>query len=152
VETAVVGTSTRSSVEAAGGTVTIVGDAGLARLAELLAGRVEGRRVVIAHAERSDPEAMRRLREAVPDLEEHLVYRTVSIPPAGDRVDVVAFASPSAVSGWALSRRFDEVVVGVIGDTTAAAMARHRMADVVADRPTHPALARAIASFMEVNA
>jgi uroporphyrinogen-III synthase len=151
VRTAAVGPSTASNIERAGGAVAIVGDAGLARLVDLLADRVAGRRVLIAHAEGSDPEAMRRLRNLVPELEEHLVYRTVPLAPGADSVDAVSFASPSAVTGWALSRGFDDLVVGAIGDTTAAAVARYRVADVIADRPSHLALAGAIASFMEVN-
>jgi len=55
------------------------------------------------------------------------------------------------VNGWGLSRSFDDLVVGAIGATTAAAIARHREADVIAERPSHPNLAQAIASFMEVN-
>ena len=151
VDTAVVGRSTASRVERAGGRVTQVGNAGLARLVELTADQMEGRCVMIAHAEGSDPAAMARLREIAPDLEEHPVYRAVPVAPGADRVDAVAFASPSAVNGWGLSRSFDDLVVGAIGATTAAAIARHRVADVIADRPSHSNLARAIASFMEVN-
>ena len=151
VDTAVVGRSTASSVERAGGKVTQVGNAGLARLVELSAGHIEGRYVMIAHAEGSDPTAMARLREIAPDLEEHPVYRTVPVAPGADRVDAVAFASPSAVKGWGLSRSFDDLVVGAIGATTAAAVARYREADVIAERPSHLNLAQAIASFMEVN-
>jgi uroporphyrinogen-III synthase len=151
VDTAVVGRSTASSVEQAGGRVTQVGDVGLARLVELTAGHLEGRRVMIAHAEGSDPAAMARLRDIAPDLEEHPVYRAVPVAPGADPVDAVAFASPSAVKGWGLSRSFDDLVVGAIGATTAAAIARHREADVIAERPSHLNLAQTIASFMEVN-
>lgn len=151
VDTAVVGRSTASRVEQAGGRVTQVGNAGLARLVELTAGHLEGRCVMIAHAEGSDPAAMARLREMAPDLEEHPVYRAVPVAPGADRVEAVAFASPSAVKGWGWSRSFDGLVVGAIGATTAAAIAPHREADVIAERPSHLNLARAIASFMEVN-
>ena len=151
VDTAVVGRSTASRVEQAGGRVTQVGNAGLARLVELTADHIEGRCVMIAHAEGSDPAAMARLREIAPDLEEHPVYRAVPVAPGADPVDAVAFASPSAVNGWGLSRSFDDLLVGAIGATTAAAIARHREADVIAERPSHPNLAQAIASFMEVN-
>lgn len=151
VDTAVVGSTTASRVTQAGGRTALVGDAGLARLVELSEGRIRGRRVMIAHAEGSDPAAMVRLREIVPDLEEHPVYRAVPIPPGGDRVDAVSFASPSAVTGWAMSRSFEDVVIGAIGSTTAAAIARHRESDVVAEEPSHRALAGGIASFMEVK-
>ncbi len=151
VETAVVGSSTAVCVEQAGGRPRVVGDAGLDRLVELMIGRTDGRTVMIAHAAGSDPAAMARLREIVPDLKEHPVYRTVPVAPGADPVDAVAFASPSAVAGWVLSRGFEDVVVGAIGATTAAAVVSHREADVVAERPSHLALAEAIASFMEVN-
>lgn len=151
VDTAVVGQSTASRVEQAGGNPNLVGDAGLAALVELLAGHVHSRSVMIAHAEGSDPVAMGRLREIVPDLDEHLIYKTIPVAPGNERVDAVALASPSAVAGWALSRSFDDVVIGAIGATTADAVAPHREADVIAERPSHFFLARAIASFMEVN-
>ena len=152
VDTAVVGRSTASRVEQAGGRVTQVGAAGLARLVELTVGHMEGRCVMVVHAEGSDPAAMTRLREIAPDLEEHPVYRAVPVAPGADPVDAVAFASPSAVKGWRLSRSFDDLVVGAIGATTAAAIGRNLEADVLAERPSHLNLARAIASFMEVNA
>lgn len=151
VATAVVGLATASSVARAGGTVSVLGDAGLARLVELLDGATDSRTVMIAHAEGSDPAAMARLSEIAPHLEDHPVYRAVSIPPEADTVEAVAFASPSAVTGWTISRSLDELVVGVIGASTAAAVALHRDPDVQAKEPSQVALAGAIASFMEVN-
>lgn len=152
IDTAVVGQSTAKEVERAGGRVVVAGRAGLTGLVEMLTGRIHARGVVtIAHAHGSDPAAMQGLLQVAPQLEEHVVYRAVPVPPGQDAVDAVAFASPSAVAGWALSRSFDDVVIGAIGATTAAAVARHREADVVAQRPSHLALAEAIAMFMEVN-
>ena len=151
VNTAVVGSTTASCVTRAGGRLALVGDSGMARLVELMESRVHGQKVMIAHAEGSDPAAMARLREIVPDLDEHPVYRAVPIPPNADKVEAVAFASPSAVTGWAISRNFDDVVVGAIGATTAATVARHREPDVVAEQRSHLALAGAIASLMEVK-
>lgn len=150
-ELAVVGPSTARSVERAGGRPVVVGDAGLARLVDLIAGRIDGRSVMIAHGAGSDPVAMSRLRRIAPQLEEHPVYTTVPVAPGPDQVDAVAFASPSAVEGWAQSRGFDDLIVAAIGSTTAAAVAHHGDVHVMATRPSHAALARAIASFMEVN-
>jgi uroporphyrinogen-III synthase len=60
-------------------------------------------------------------------------------------VDVVTFASPSAVEGWTLSRSLDLAVVA-IGPTTCGALERAgHPPDLVADDPAFAALARSIA-------
>lgn len=151
VETVVVGPSTAAAVCDAGGGVSLIGDAGLARLVELAEDRLGDRRVVFVHAAGSEPGAMKRLRDIAPGLEEHVVYRTEPTAPPLVPVDAVAFASPSAVAGWALSRDLDDIVVGAIGATTARAVARQREPDVVAEEPSHAALAEAIATSMEVK-
>jgi uroporphyrinogen-III synthase len=66
-------------------------------------------------------------------------------------VHAVVFASPSAVTGWLLARDFEDVVVGVIGPTTQAAVGRHRIPDVIAPEPSHHSLARALTSYLEVS-
>lgn len=151
VESVVVGPSTAEAVAGAGGRVTVTGDAGLARLAALALDRLEGRRVLIARADGSDPVGLSRLRRIAPNLEERVVYRSVPVAPGMDEVDAVAFASPSAVEGWVLTRGLEEVVVGAIGATTARAVSRHRRPDVIAASPSHAALAESIATFMEVR-
>jgi uroporphyrinogen-III synthase len=90
------------------------------------------------------------LRNLAGNLREFDIYRTLPRPPQMDRVAAAAFASPSAVAGWTLSRSFDGLVIGVIGPTTGEALAHHRPPDVIASRPTHQALAHAMASYMEV--
>lgn len=152
VEVAAVGSATASATTRAGGAVVLIGDAGLARLAERIADRPQVPRMVLTHAEGSEPAALTRLRQLAPDLEEHVIYEMRPTSPSLDPVEAVAFASPSAVFGWALSRSLDDVVVGAIGPTTARAVATVRSPDVVADTPSHDALARAIAAFMEVPA
>jgi uroporphyrinogen-III synthase len=67
-------------------------------------------------------------------------------------VEAVSFASPSAVQGWLMTRGLDDVVVGVIGKTTGAAVARVRPPDTVATRPSHKALAGALADHLEKTA
>lgn len=146
VAVAAVGSATAATVTRAGGRVELVGDAGLARLIDMAADVLRHRKVMIAHASGADPEAMSRLRTLVPDLTEHVVYQVVPVGPPPLPIDAVAFASPSAVKGWCLTRTLDDVVVGAIGSTTAAEVARHREPDVVADRPSHLVLARAIAA------
>jgi uroporphyrinogen-III synthase len=152
VEVAAVGPSTADAVLEAGGRVGVVGDAGLGRLIDLTGDRLNRGRVMIAHAAGSDPTAMTRLRAIVAELDEHVVYRMVPVGPKILPVDAVAFASPSAVGGWGLTRTLDNVVVGAIGETTAHAVSQIREPDIVADSPSHSSLARGIASFMEVKA
>jgi len=151
VDTAAVGPSTAAAVARAGGRVSLTGEAGLAGLADLALDRLDGRRVVVAHAAGSDPAGLSQLRANAPDLEERVVYRSVPMAPETVEIDAVAFASPSAVEGWVLARDLEDVVVGAIGATTADAIARHRAPDVIAATPSYPALAESIATFMEVK-
>lgn len=151
VDTAVVGSTTAQAVVAAGGNVTVVGDAGLARLADLALGSTRDRRVVLAHAAGSDPAGLARVQESAAELIDRVVYESVPVAPDLIPVDAVAFASPSAVAGWTLARDLDGLIVGTIGTTTARAIERHRSPDVIAATPSYPALAEAIATFMEVR-
>ncbi len=151
VEVMVVGTATAEAVTRAGGRVGLVGDGGLARLVELATDRLGEGRVVIVHAAGSDLAAMAQLRRVADSLDDFEVYRSVPVAPGTSIVDGVAFASPSAVAGWTLSRDLDGLAVGAIGATTARALAPHRDPDVIAAQPSHRALAQAIAEFMEVK-
>jgi uroporphyrinogen-III synthase len=92
-----------------------------------------------------------RLRSLVSDLDEQEIYRAVPVAPKPTPVHAVVFASPSAVTGWLLGRTFEDVVVGVIGPTTRAAVARYRVPEVVAPEPSHHSLARALTSYLEVS-
>lgn len=150
VEVAAVGESTAAAVVARGGRVVVSGRSGLAELANQASDRLASCRVVFPHAVGSDPVAMETLREQATDLREFEVYRTVPVAPESTEVRAVAFASPSAVKGWLLSRDFEGLVVGVIGPTTWEAVARERPPEVVAPQPSHQALARALASYLEV--
>ncbi|MGH8952307.1 MAG: uroporphyrinogen-III synthase [Acidimicrobiia bacterium] len=150
VDVAAVGKVTADAVAAAGGKVVATGNSGLAGLVETISDRPRAR-MVHPHAANSDPIAIERLRALAPTLEDYVVYRTMPIAPASTQVEAVAFASPSAVAGWLLTRDFEQLAVGVIGSTTGAAVARHRLPDVIASRPSHPALARALSSYLEVR-
>jgi uroporphyrinogen-III synthase len=150
VETAAVGPSTAAAIIEAGGQVRVVGDSGLSRLIDAVADRLQDCQVMVARAAGSDSVAMDLLRELAPNLADHVVYRVTPTAASNVEVDAAAFASPSAVDGWCLTRSLDDVVVGAIGKTTARAIARHREPDVVATRPSHLSLARTIANFMEV--
>jgi uroporphyrinogen-III synthase len=150
VEVAAVGARTAAAVEARGGQVSLLGRAGLADLVERAADRLVSSRVVFPHAAGSDPEALGSLAERAINLRAFEVYRSHLVAPGPDPVQAVVFASPSAVEGWLLSRALDDLVVAVIGPTTWAAVARHRPPEVMAPQPSHRALARALASYLEV--
>lgn len=146
-----VGGASAAAVEAAGGRVVLTGRSGLADLVDGAGNVLRGARVVFPHAAGTDPGLVARLRGLVTDLEEQVIYRAVPVAPEQTPVDAVVFASPSAVTGWLLARDFDGVVVGVIGPTTQAAVARYRLPEVVASEPSHHSLARALTSYLEVS-
>lgn len=149
VEVVVVGESTAEATRKAGGRVAATGRSGLIDLIDTNAARLRTSRVVFPHAGGTDLTAMRKLRDLAGTMEEHVVYRTAPLAAAPTPVDAVAFASPSAVQGWLLTRDLDDVVVGVIGPATAAAVARVRPPDVVAPRPAHRSLAMALNEHLE---
>ena len=151
VDVAAVGKVTAVAIADAGGKVVATGQGGLPGLVETVAGRLSRARVVYPHGSRPDPVALQRLRALAPTLDERVIYRTAPIAPAPALVDAVVFASPSAVAGWLLTRDFGALVVGVIGSTTGAAVARRRAPDVIASEPSHPALARALITYLEVR-
>lgn len=151
VDVIAVGEATAAAVSSAGGRLVGTGDGGLEELvaghADLLASPI----VVFPHGVGSSTAGLTRLRSICPGVEEHLIYRTVSIAPPQVPVDAVAFASPSAVSGWMLSRDLEDVVVATIGKTTAAAVARFRAPDLVAPEPSFRSLARVLSGHFEVK-
>jgi uroporphyrinogen-III synthase len=150
-DVAAVGPATARAVVSAGGRVVTTGQSGLSDLVEAVADGLNRRQVVIIRAADSDPVALRRLHTLAPELEDHVVYVVQPIGPSSTPVDAVAFASPSAVEGWLLTRSLDGLVVAVIGDTTAAAVSPHRAPDVVAAQSSFLNLASALSSFMEVT-
>ncbi|MGH8959500.1 MAG: uroporphyrinogen-III synthase [Acidimicrobiia bacterium] len=151
IDVVAVGTATENAVTKKGGRVTVRGSQGLEALAVKARTQLEHAKVVFPRSADSDPAALRVIRSLAPDLLELEVYRTQLVAPQKNWVEAVAFASPSAVEGWHLTRDIDELVVGVIGATTWAAAARYREPDVVASIPSHRALAQALASHMEVK-
>ena len=152
VEVAAVGESTAAAVARSGGHVVAAGRSGLMGLIEIVADRLRESRVVFPHAGGSDVAASQRLRQLTCQLEEHVVYRTVPVAPAMTDVQAISFASPSAVQGWLVTRDLRNLVVGVIGKTTGAAVARIRPPDVVATLPSHQALALALTDYLEKTA
>ena len=150
VAVAAVGRSTADAAALRGGRIVAVGSGGLAELVEEEATRFRSAGVVFPRAVGSDAVARRLLTGLAPSLQEFEVYRTVPLAPLSVPVDAVSFASPSAAKGWHLSRDLTGLVVGAIGRSTSATAARWREPDVVAPSPSHRALARALASHMEV--
>lgn len=157
----VVGERTAAAVEARGGRLMLSGRAGFADLINRLGNKLESATVVFPHGggQWSKPDTSTTLRSAIDTLRERAanlvefeIYRTTSQPPGSGAVEAAAFASPSAVAGWHISRSFDGLVIGVIGSTTRLAVAAHRPPDVVAPKPSHDALALAMASYLEVSA
>lgn len=150
VDVAAVGEKTARSARRLGGRVVVTGRLGLLGLVELARPQLNGADIVFPHAAGSDPEGLDALRTATKNLDEFEIYRSVPIAPGQEDVDAVSFASPSAVEGWHLTRDLNSIIVGVIGSTTARAVRPYRKPDVMAARPSHRALAEAIATHVEV--
>jgi uroporphyrinogen-III synthase len=146
-----VGAMSAAAVETAGGRVVVTGQSGLADLLDVAADELGAARVAFPHAVGTDPGLVASLRSLALDLYEHEIYRAIPVAPEPTPVQAVVFASPSAVNGWLLARDFEEVVVGVIGATTQAAVARYRVPEVIAPEPSHHSLARAMTSYLEVS-
>jgi uroporphyrinogen-III synthase len=146
-----VGAASAAAVEAAGGRVVVTGRSGLAALLDGAAEQLRVATVAFPHAAGTDPDLLNRLRSLAPGIEEHEVYRTDAMAPEPALVQAVVFSSPSAVTGWLRARNFEGLVVGVIGSTTKAAVARHRLPEVVAPEPNHHSLAQALTSYLEVS-
>ncbi len=152
VEVAAVGAATAGAAEAAGARVAVVGDGGLDRLVERAGSLLRRGTVAFPHGAGSDPRGMDLLRTASARLYDEEVYASVPVAPPQVDVGSVAFGSPSAVEGWTSARSLDDLVVAVIGETTARAVSRHRAPDVIAPRTSYPALAEALAAHLQVTA
>lgn len=141
---AAVGSATSRAVTDAGGTVAFVGVGGGEQLVERIEPRLTGAVVAYPHARRADPVVGELLRQRAAVVHSCALYDTIPIPPSTEPVDVVTFASPSAVDGWSLSRGFDPLVLAIGSATRTALEQRGRPPDLVADTPTFKALARTI--------
>lgn len=134
---AAVGPATARAVHRAGGTISVTGRGGAADLVGLLRDAVRGRKVVFPHAARAGGTTIAALEAAGASLVAIPVYEVRPISPPPDPVEAVAFGSPSAVSGWALSRTLEGPFIGAIGETTAAALVAHGVEpDVMPSRPS----------------
>lgn len=131
-----VGPETAAAVERYGGTVALVGSGGVGRLAREARQILTGKDLVLAGASNTARQSAAALEMAGCSVTAIELYTTVPVAPADDAVDAVAFGSPTAVTGWLISRDLSELMVGAIGQTTAGALQGHGIEpDVVPDQP-----------------
>lgn len=148
-QVAAVGTATARAATAAGGSVAITGTGGAAALRELLRGRLADQLVVFPHARSADPATVAMLRSEGASVIAAPAYDTVPVAPPDDPVDAVIFGSPSALSGWLLSRDLVGLTVSAMGQTTAAALrAAGREPDIVPPVPGAAAVVAVLAAYV----
>jgi uroporphyrinogen-III synthase len=145
-----VGVTTARAVEEAAGSILHVGTGGSAALEPFLRVATTDARVVFPRARASDPSTESIIAGVAAELVSDAAYDTVPIgPPTEPPVDAVLFGSPSAIAGWTMTRSLDDLVIGVMGETTGAALERlGRSAAVRPAAPSFEALARGIADHV----
>lgn len=147
VPVAAVGPATAQAVRNAGGRPVVVGDGGADELTDRIAGRLRGVSVAFPHAAGVGTNTIEALEAAGASVDARAVYEIRPVPPAADPVDAVVFGSPTAVHGWLSSRDLEGLAVGVIGGTTAGALAESAVATDV--EPPHPSFEGLIAAMAE---
>ncbi len=131
-----VGPETAAACERAGGSVVWVGSSGIRHLARDAEHLLAGKRIVVAGASNTARESAAALTMAGSSVVSIELYTTIPVAPPDDPVDAVVFGSPTAVTGWLISRELSELLVGAIGPTTAASLRSHGLEpDAVPDRP-----------------
>lgn len=148
VRVAAVGAATAEAIRRAGGSPDVVGSAGAAQLVARIEGEVRESLVLFPHAVTADLSAISVLESCGAVVDSRPVYDVRPVAPPETPVDAVTFGSPSAVTGWCLTRGLDNVVVGAIGATTTGALIeRGRHPDVVPERPDFLRLIHMIDEF-----
>ncbi len=131
-----VGHATAKAVENAGGDIVWVGSSGVRRIVDEAGHLLAGKRIVLAGASNTTRESTAALELAGSSVTAVQLYTTVPIAPPDDPVDAVVFGSPTAVTGWLISRELSDLLIGAIGSTTAATLRDHGVEpDAVPDRP-----------------
>lgn len=146
---AAVGQATAEAIRDAGGRVAVVGDGGARDLVHRISRMVAGQTVFFPHAADADRSTIDILEDAGATVRTKVVYEIRPVSPPGDPIDAIAFGSPTAVTGWFLSRDLDGLAIGVIGETTAAAVASHGYQfDVMPPSPSFGELTRLMAGHL----
>jgi len=146
---AAVGQATAEAVRDAGGRVAVVGDGGARDLVDRISRMVAGQSVFFPHAADADRSTIDLLDGAGATVRARVVYEIRPISPSEDPVDAIVFGSPTAVTGWLLARDLEGLAVGVIGETTAAAVAGYGYQfDVMPPSPSFGELTRLMAGHL----
>jgi uroporphyrinogen-III synthase len=135
VKLAAVGAATRAALEERGGRAMAVPEKFRGAQIATALGSVEGRRILLPQSDVAREETGAALRAAGAEVDEVVVYRTVSARPTPEMlrvleegVDAVTFTSPSTVRGLvegggaAAERVLRASVIACIGPTTAEAV------------------------------
>lgn len=131
-----IGPETAAAAKQAGRTVAWVGSGGVHHLARDAQHVLAGKKIALAGASNTARESTAALEMAGSSVVSIELYTTVPVAPPHDVVDAVIFGSPTAVTGWLISRELSELLIGAIGPTTAASLRVHGAEpDVVPDRP-----------------
>lgn len=145
-----VGAATADAVHKAGGNVAYIGTAGSSALLDEHESAIRAKAVVYPRAAGADPAITVRLIRIAQSIVSETIYATTPVAPPPHELDAVLFASPSAVEGWFLTRNVDDLLVGAIGPTTAAALQyRGITPDAQPAIPSAAALAAALAQSVE---
>lgn len=146
---AAVGPSTAAAVRHAGGTVEVIGQGGSGDLVMRMEDRLAGHTVLYPHVSGVAPAKVEALQATGATVRARPVYEVRPIPPESTPVDAVVFGSPTAVAGWCMTRGLEGLALGVIGETTAAALAeRSASPDVMPPRPSFERLIQLIADHL----
>lgn len=167
LKVAAVGEPTAAAAKAAGFSVDFVASRFQGKaLAEELGERLKGARVLLPRSDRGRPDLPAALRAAGATVTEVIAYRTMDADLGKSaaleeirlgRVDVIAFASPSAFQALAdameseeLSRIRESTAIAAIGPVTADAIREAGLTvHVVAEESSATGLAMALTHFFE---
>lgn len=132
-----------------GGVISVVGDGRCLDFVGSLVADIDGKTVAFPHSANTDPRVVLALADAARQLVAASIYVNRSRAPGQDQVDAAVFLSALAVDGWAGSRSFTGIAVGVIGGQARAALRRYdRMPDVETESSVYGDLAAALARYL----
>lgn len=131
-----VGSRTADAVRARGGQVAVEAAGTVASMLNQIEIVQPGSSVLFPRADGASPVTASALRSQGASVDDPVVYRVRPVAPPPHLVDAVAFASPSAVRGWTMSRSLSGLRVGAIGPTTAEAVRAAQGCEAV--QPPHP--------------